>query len=371
MSLLSILSSLLSEKMKITNAEIFPLDLKLSEPYTIAYETVESSTNVILKLTTDTGLTGWGCAAPEAHVTKESAERVQRVFNKAIEPRLLGESPFHFARLHERLKELLPDCPNARAMTDIALYDLMAQQAKVPLYQLLGGYRDSMPTSVTIGILPLEETLSLAKQWVKTGFSILKIKGGLDVEADIERMLRLREKFGPEIGLRFDANQGYSVEQAIHFVQKTAPARVEILEQPTPAAKEKKLGKVAANVHIPVMADESMTSLADMHRLINENLTDMVNIKLMKVGGITEAMHINSVAKAAGVEAMVGCMDECGLGITAGLHFALARPNIIYADLDGHLDLLDDPFHKLVKIKDGVLYPKKKAGLGVPKGLDI
>lgn len=351
--------------MKITHMECWGHHMRLAEPYTIAYETIDTAPNVFLKATTDTGLTGWGCAAPDLEVTGETAEMVVRTYNDTIEPFLHGQDPFRYALLLQELRNYMPKAHSALAMVDMLLYDLMAQQAGEPLYKLLGGFRTSIPTSITIGILPVEKTVERARECIGRGFRILKLKGGANLEEDVEKVMLVREKVGSDIEIRFDANQGYSVEQAIAFIQRTASARVELLEQPTSRHNEDLLKQVAANVPIPVMADESLMTLKDVFRLTRHDCIDMINIKLMKVGGIMEALHINSVAKADNVEAMVGCMDESALGIAAGLHFALARPNIIYADLDGHLDLVDDPFVGMVRLEEGVLYPMEGPGLGV------
>jgi len=347
--------------MRIIQIEYQRLDLKLSEPYTIAYESIDRATNFILILHTDIGIIGYGCAAPDLEVTKETADEVAAAIESVITPLLHGANPFSYARI---LSELAPMVKSSTlAMVDSALFDLISKKADVPLYQFLGGYRNKIATSITIGILSFEETIQRAAAFVNQGFGVIKLKGGLDVETDIKKIKTLRKQH-PKLRLRFDGNQGYDLDTARYFISKIKNGEIEILEQPTSINDENFMGLLSEDTPIPVMADESLKSLKDAFRLTSKGYSDMINIKIMKVGGILAANHINSVAKAANNEVMVGCLDECALGISAGLHFALSRPNIEYADLDGHLDLLNDPFKELFHLKGGYLYPSQKPGIG-------
>jgi len=351
--------------MEITGVEAWPVKLTLTEPYTIAYETVTSATNVFVRIETNGKYVGYGCAAPDIQVTGEDANLVLEAVESVAASSLRGEDPLRTALLLDRLQPDMAARPSALAAIDMALHDLLGKVCGLPLWRILGGYRDRIETSVTIGILPEAETLQRAAEWVAKGFRCLKLKGGRDVESDIVRVLRVREHCGERIEIRFDANQGYTVEEALRFVEQTKAAQLELFEQPTPRGQPDLLGGVTRSVPIPVMADESLMGLRDAFRLARDGLADMVNVKLMKVGGIAEAIQINAVARSAGLEVMVGCMDETELAIAAGLHYALARPNVVYADLDGHLALQDDPTRGTVLLRDGTLYASEKPGLGL------
>jgi len=291
--------------MRIRRVEAWAESFELANPYTIAYESVDRATNVFLRLSSDSGPVGVGCAAPDEAITGETPDAALRAVGDVVEPTLLGMDPLRWAQVMERLREPLRGHPSVRAAVDMAVLDIVGKRAGLPIWKLLGGFRTRIKTSVTIGILPVKETVAHARMRVREGFRTLKIKGGSDVELDIERLLKVREAVGRGIDLRFDANQGFSVEQSVDFIRRTAAAKLQLIEQPTPRNAPEMMAQISRRIDVPVMADESLVSLRDAFRLAKDDLVDMVNIKLMKVGGISEALHVNSVARAAGFEVMV------------------------------------------------------------------
>ena len=338
--------------------------LGLREPYRIAYDRVESVDNVFLRI--DAGRwTGHGCAAPDPAVTGETAASVHEALREIAAPALVGVDPLARAAALADLETPLRRYPAALAAVDLALHDLLGQVVGLPLWRLLGGGRDRLETSVTIGIEDLAETVRASRRRTDEGFRHLKLKGGLDVEGDIARVLAVRRAVGEGIGLRFDANQGYSVGESLQFIAATRDAGLDLIEQPTPRDRPEWLGQVTEAVDLPVMADESLLSARDAFRLGGDGLVDMVNIKLMKVGGIARAQRVDAVARTAGLEAMVGCMDESALAIAGALAFALVSPNVRYADLDGHLDLIGDPADGQLPVIAGYLTASDRPGLGV------
>jgi L-alanine-DL-glutamate epimerase-like enolase superfamily enzyme len=354
--------------MRINSSECWVETFKLKESYSIAYEQdISECTNIFLTLETDEGLTGWGMAAPDKVVTGEDATSVMSAYHGHIEACMKGENPFYYSRLYEELREALPGQSSALAMVEIALYDLMAQKAGVPLFMFLGGFKKKILTSVTIGIMEDVEVLKRTTKHIENGIKSIKLKGGLDVERDIRIVGLVRKRIGNHLSLTFDANQGYSLIEAAHFIRNTKQADLELIEQPTSPELTFQWHLLRQEGNVPIMADESLKKLADSFTLTSKQAVDFLNIKLMKVGGITPALQINSSARSAAVRCMMGCMDESSLGIAAGLHVALARPNISHADLDSWMDVIGDPFAGLVVLDDGYLKPQQTPGLGITR----
>ncbi|HKJ99052.1 MAG TPA: dipeptide epimerase [Desulfotignum sp.] len=352
--------------MKIKKIHIWKENLELTRPYAIAYERIEAVENVFVLIEADNGFTGIGAASPSPEVTGETISHCQERLEQKLEPVLTGADLRRFNFLLRQLGNALVSAPAALAAADIALHDLAAKALGLPLVTLLGQVHEGLPTSVTIGILPLEKTLDEAEEFVGNGFNILKIKTGIDLDEDIERMVKLRETLDSRVMLRVDANQGYSPAQYQKFYNQTRNLNLEFVEQPLKASDISGMCSLSKEIRDWTAGDETILDPASaVSCLGNPRPFGIFNIKLMKCGGIAPAMEIATMAGHAGIDLMWGCNDESIISITAALHAALASPTTKYLDLDGSLDLARDVVDGGFLLRDGWLFPNEQPGLGV------
>ena len=352
--------------MKVLSVESRVEAFGLTRPYTIAFRRIESVKNVILRIETDSGLAGSGAASPEPRVTGETMEACRA----ALAPRRLawlrGRDVRDLESLGRELDGRFSNAPAARAAVDMALHDLAAQGLGIGLVEMLGRAHESLPTSITIGIKPLAETLEEAEEYLARGFRVLKVKIGLDLGEDLERLIRLRERVGPGVGIRADANQGYSVADVLRFFRETESLGLEFLEQPLPADAVEAMRGLPESVRDRIAADESLLNEDDARALAAPpRACGIFNIKLMKCGGIVPARRIATIAEAAGIHLMWGCMDESRIAIAAALHAAFSCPATRYLDLDGSLDLARDVAEEGFVLQDGIMRTSGAPGLGV------
>jgi len=330
--------------MGIKQVEIYRVTLAYKEPFRISAGTTSEANNVVVKITTDYDVVGWGESSPSRRVTGETAETVVKALDR-IAPKLIGMCPLRIEQIVEVMDSTVKENPAAKASVDIALHDILGKTARKPLFMLFGGYRTEVLTDLTLSIRSPKAMAKDASNAIEKGFKALKVKLGLNPNEDIERVKKIREAVGYEVQLRIDANQGWTPGEAINVLNKIAKFDIQFVEQPVPAKKPKDLQAVRKNSPIPVMADESVHSPEDALRMIRTQAVDLINIKLMKSGGILKGRKIAEVAESAGIECMIGCMSESPIGIAAGAHLAAGTKNIQYADLDSDFMLKD----KLVK----------------------
>jgi L-Ala-D/L-Glu epimerase len=352
--------------MKIVAAHAWVEAFALSRPYTIAFKSIDRVENVIVRLETASDLIGLGAGSPEAYVTGETIEACQSALVDGALDWLIGQDITELAGLCKQVQARMPKKPAARAAVDIALYDLLSQHLGQPLVRLLGQEHTSLPTSITIGIMPIAEMLTEAEEYLGRGFRILKVKIGHSLEEDIERLTKLREKVGSDILIRVDPNQGYTAKQVEQFVDQTIHLDLEFLEQPMPAGEIAELRSLPEDIRKQIAVDESLLDEYDALNLLTPSpACGIFNIKLMKCGGITPALRIATLAELAGIKLMWGCMDESIISITAALHAAFASSATRYLDLDGSLDLARDIVTGGFVLDGGHLSIRDLPGLGL------
>ena len=354
--------------MKITRFELGMLRVPLKTPFKTALRTVEAAEDVVLRIHTDTGHIGHGGAPATAVITGDTHGGIVAAVRTCIAPRLIGQEVADLNRLCALVHTAMEHNTSAKAAVEIALYDLWAQLHGAPLYQLLGGGEPLITTDITISVDDPEIMVADALAAIERGYTALKIKVGKDIGPDVQRVKAIHAAVHGRATLRLDANQGWSAKQAVQAMHALEHAGVvlELLEQPVKAHDLAGLKYVTERVHTPVMADESAFSPRQVIDLLQCRAADIINIKLMKTGGLSNALRIADIAAAHEVPCMVGCMIESSISVAAAAHLAVARAGVVSkVDLDGPALCRFDPVSGNVQFAEAVIRIGDAPGLGI------
>lgn len=338
--------------MKITSIKVQKTDIPLKEPLRISLGVITHSRSAVVSVETDEGLVGYGEGAPGILITGETMEGTVESI-RIFERDLIGTDPTDLEKVYWILDHAAAHAPCGKAAIDMACYDLLGKKAGLPVYKLLGGHANYIDTDITVGIDRPEIMGEKAKEHVKAGFDTIKTKVGTSFEEDIARIKAIREAVGDDVKIRIDANQAWNAKEAVRMIERLNEYNLELVEQPVAYHDIAGLEYVTKHTNVPIMSDESCFTAKDALRLVERRAVDYLNIKLMKCGGIREALKINAICESAGIECMLGCMaEESNLAITAAASLGAAVKNITRADLDATFSLTDLPFKGGIRVED-------------------
>ncbi len=328
----------------ITTTEIYKLFVPLREPFVISLGTIHDVQNIVVIIRTKDGLVGYGECSPYMSINGESVDTcfiVGQYFAKVLK----GKNALDIATCMMVMDKTIYGNSSIKSAFDIALHDIAAQHAGVPVYQFLGGQKNKvLETDMTVSIGEPEKMKADAVRFQQQGFPAIKVKLGETKEKDVERIRAIREGIGDTHPLRIDANQGWATaDHAISVLLALSPFNIEHCEEPILRHRFMDLSRVSAASVIPIMADESCGDEHDAERLIGLKSCSMFNIKLGKSSGFYKGRKIAELGAAAGMHMQVGGFMESRLGMTAAAHLALCSDHIRHCDFDTPLMFTEDP----------------------------
>ena len=330
----------------IQSVKVHTLDLPLVKEFVTSRKRYGSLCFCIAEVVTDQGTIGYGESREAPQITGETTESIASVIEKKLAPALKGMNPFDIEQIHGLMEQQV--CANwaAKCAVDLALYDIMGKIANLPVCRLLGGRSSKeVETSKAVGLGSTEGVLDEAVSLVEQGYSTLKIKTGVDPEGEIRMIRDIRRAVGPKVRLKLDANQGWNLREAVRVVTAVEDCGIEVVEQPLPAWDLSGSAQLRGLIRPPIMLDEGVKTPQDAIRVIETQAADMINIKLLKCGGLYPAQAINSIAESAGLVCQIGSLDTT-VGTAAATHLAMAKKNIRYAELVGPTRLKRDYRHR-------------------------
>ncbi|TCI54033.1 dipeptide epimerase [Exiguobacterium sp. SH1S21] len=330
--------------MKLEKIELFAIELPLKVPFIVSYHRYDVMPSVIVKMTTECGLVGYGEAVADEHVTGESLESTISVIRRLLGPLLIGRNPMHLERIHDEMDRAIRDVPAAKAALDIACHDLIGKKLGQPVYELLGGrYHDAFPVTHVLSIGEPEAMAAEASEQVAEGYTAVKMKVGVDVASDVRRVAAVRQAVGPDVPIRVDVNQGWvNAAKTLQAMRKLEPFDIDWVEQPVKADDFEGMLEVKGKISVPLMIDEGVRGVADMRRLTMMQAAHKVNVKLMKCGGIYPAKKLVHMAEMSGIECQIGSMVESSIASSAGFHVAFSSKIVQSVELTGPLRFATD-----------------------------
>ena len=357
--------------MKIQSIQIGKVSIPLKKPFKTALRTVHSAEDIIVKVIADSGEIGFGNAPPTAVITGDSQDSIIAAIRDTLAPKLVGMEVDNLEGVMAALDTGMLHNSSAKAALDIAVYDLFGKCYGLPLYKLFGGYCRSMETDLTISLNEPKEMVRDSLEAVAEGYTALKLKVGNDPALDIRRVQAIRDAVGPAVKIRLDANQGWNAKEAVRTIRRFEAdgLDIELIEQPVKAHDFDGLKYVTDHVETDIMADESAFGPYEVFRLLSMRACDLINIKLMKAGGLHNAVKIAHFAETMGVQCMMGCMLESKVGITAAASLAAGKRIVTRADLDAAVLLAEDPVVGGVSFDKNQLILSDSPGLGITEVL--
>ena len=353
--------------MKITQVRLGTISVPLRTPFKTALRTVSSVEDVIVEIHTDDGRVGYGEAPPTGAITGDTTGAIIGAIQDHIAKSIIGMDVDDFEDVLQKVQKSIVGNTSAKAAVDMALWDLYGQHYNIPVYKLMGGARKQIVTDITISVNDPETMVKDSLIALERGYDYLKMKVGINPEMDVARLKAVRQAVGNDVTIRIDANQAWKPKQAVKILNamQEQGLQIELVEQPVPAHDLEGLKYVTDRSYVPVLADESLYSPADAATILRMGAADLLNIKLMKCGGLYNALKICTMAEVYGVECMIGCMLEAKISVNAAVHLACARKVITKVDLDGPVLCSEDP------ILGGAIFNEKDITVSDTPGLGI
>ena len=357
--------------MKITKVRLGRISVPLRVPFKTALRTVNSVEDVIVEIHTDTGHIGYGEAPPTGVITGDTTGAIIGAIQDHIGKLILGREVDEFEDLLQVVQKSMVHNSSAKAAVDMALWDLYGQLYNIPVHKLMGGSKKQIVTDLTISVNDPEVMVKDALDAVARGYDCLKMKVGVSPELDVARLSAVRKAVGNDITIRIDANQAWTPKQAVKILNSMQDQGldIELVEQPVKAHDFEGLKYVTERSYVPVLADESVFSPEDAMTIMKMGAADLINIKLMKCGGLYNALKIASAAEVFGVECMIGCMLEAKIAVNAAVHLACAKNIITKVDLDGPVLCSEDPIIGGAVFNEKIITVSDEPGLGI-KGIE-